>query len=207
MDSTAIAALAERARAGDAPAFAELLRAHEPRLLRMVELRLDSGLRRRLDPADVVQEGLLEATRRAGEWRTQPAMPVHVWLRLVVAQSLAAAQRRHLGSERRDAQREVQLSGSRSSVSLANTADAFAASVTSPSLAAQREELRARVLEALAGLEPLDREVIVLRHFEGLSNEEVALELAITPEAASKRFVRALLRLRPALGDLGAPGS
>jgi RNA polymerase sigma-70 factor (ECF subfamily) len=188
-----------RARQGDEGALAQLLRLYEPRLLRMVELRLDASLRQRLDPADVVQEGLLEAVRRFQEWCRQDALPIHVWLRLIVAQSLAGAQRRHLGAHRRDARLEVEMQQSRSSLSADNAADAFVASITSPSQAAQREELRAGVLAALNALDELDREVVVLRHFEGLSTEEVAAELAMTPVAASKRFVRALLRLRPAL--------
>ncbi len=99
----------------------------------------------------------------------------------------------------RDARHEVSPQPGRSGISAGNAADAFAASITSPSQAAQREELRAGVLAALGELDELDREVVALRHFEGLSNEEVAAELSITPEAASKRFLRALLRLRPAL--------
>jgi RNA polymerase sigma-70 factor, ECF subfamily len=197
-----ISRLVELARSGDQGALAELLRFHEPRLVRMVELRLDASLRRRLDPADVVQEGLLEAVRRFPEWCPQQGLPFQVWLRLIVAQSLATAQRRHLGTHMRAAGLEVQLQGSRSGITSRSAADAFAASITSPSQAAQREELRARVLAALEQLDELDREVVALRHFEGLTNEEVAAELAITPEAASKRFVRALLRLRPALESL-----
>jgi RNA polymerase sigma-70 factor (ECF subfamily) len=199
--------LVELARTGDEEALAQLLRFHEPRLVRMVELRLDSSLRRRLDPADVVQEGLLEAVRRFPEWCPQQGLPFQVWLRLIVAQSLAAAQRRHLGAHMRDAGREEALQPSRSGITPGNAADAFAASITSPSQAAQREELRARVLAALEALDALDREVVALRHFEGLTNEEVAAELSITPEAASKRFVRALLRLRPALDAFTGDGT
>jgi len=191
--------LVDLAREGDAGALAQLVRVYEPRLVRMVELRLAASLRRRLDPGDVVQEGLLEAVRRFPEWCQQEALPLHVWLRLITAQALAAAQRRHLGAAMRDARNEVPLQGSRTGISSGNAADAFAASITSPSQAAQREELRAGVLAALGELDELDREVVALRHFEGLSNEEVAAELSITPEAASKRFLRALLRLRPAL--------
>jgi RNA polymerase sigma-70 factor (ECF subfamily) len=201
-----ISGLLDLARNGDGDALDRLLRVYEPRLLRMVELRLDAGLRRRLDPADVLQEGLLECVRRFGEWCRQDALPLHVWLRLVCGQALAQAQRRHLGAQMRDAQREVPLQPSRSGLSAGNAAEAFAASITSPSQAAQREELRVRVLAALEELDALDREVLALRHFEELSNEEVAAELAITPEAASKRFLRALLRLRPALGDFASPG-
>jgi RNA polymerase sigma-70 factor (ECF subfamily) len=190
--------LVDLARDGDASALAQLVRVYEPRLVRMVELRLDASLRRRLDPGDVVQEGLLEAVRRFPEWCQQTALPFFVWLRLIVAQSLAAAQRRHFGAQKRDAALDVALGSSRTGIS----AGALAASITSPSQAAQREEIRVRVLAALEELDALDREVVALRHFEGLTNEETAAELAISPEAASKRFLRALLRLRPALNDL-----
>ena len=198
-----ISRLVELARNGDQAALAQLLHLHEARLVRMVELRLDASLRRRLDPADVVQEGLLEAVRRFPEWCPQKDLPFQVWLRLIVAQSLAELQRRHLGAHMRDALREVPMQQSRSGLSAGNAADAFLASITSPSQAAQREELRGRVLAALEGLEELDREILALRHFEGLSNEEAAAELQITPAAASKRFLRALTRLRPALESWG----
>ena len=121
-----IPGLVDLARKGDRTALAELLLFHEPGLVRMVELRLDASLRRRLDPADVVQEGLLEALRRFPEWCAQATLPFQIWLRLIVAQSLAGLQRRHLGAHMRDALREVRPP-SRSGVSAANAADAFAA--------------------------------------------------------------------------------
>lgn len=207
MDSAAISQLVERARQGDAPALTELFRFFQPRLSRMVELRLDSSLRRRLDPADVVQEAWLEIARRFPEWCAGSQLPFHVWLRLMTAQSLAQARRRHLGADRRDAQREAPILESHASVSALNAAEAFLASATSPTQAARREELRARVLAALEELDELDREIVALRHFEELTNDEVAAELAITPAAASKRFVRALLRLRPALETLASEGA
>ncbi|MFN0243105.1 MAG: sigma-70 family RNA polymerase sigma factor [Planctomycetota bacterium] len=203
MDSVVIEQLVARARDGDSRALSELFQLHQPRLVRMVELRLDAALRRRLDPADVVQEAWLEVVRRFEEWCAQDALPLSVWLRLTTAQALAQAQRRHLGAQMRDAEREVGTH-SRASISAIGIAHAFLASQTSPTQAARREELRARVLAALEDLDELDREIVALRHFEGLSNDEAALELAITPAAASKRFVRALVRLRPALESLAA---
>jgi RNA polymerase sigma-70 factor (ECF subfamily) len=113
-------------------------------------------------------------------------------------------QRVHLGAQRRDAQREIGLDADRPSVSALNAADFLVGSQTSPTQAARREELRERVLAALQELEPLDREILALRHFEELSNEDAAAELGIEPSAASKRFVRALQRLRPALQSLGS---
>src|SRR5262249_27263536 len=96
---------------------------------------------------------------------------------------------------------------SRPSVSAANAADAFIASATTPTQAVQREEVRARVLAVLEELDEVDREIVALRHFEGLSNREAATELGIEPAAASKRFARALVRLRPALQALASGSS
>jgi RNA polymerase sigma-70 factor, ECF subfamily len=198
-----LARLEALARDGDESALAESFRAYHTRLVRMIELRLDAALRSRLDPADVVQEAWLEVVHRFDEWRPQP-MPLLAWLRFLTSQSLAQAQRRHLGTTKRDAQRESPLDDERPSVSSASAADAFVASATSPTQAAARSELRARVLTALEELEPIDREIVALRHFEGLSNDEAAIELGIESAAASKRFLRALARLRPLLESLAA---
>lgn len=196
--------LIARARNGDEPALAELFRQHEGRLLRMVELRLDKALRRRMDPADVVQDAWVEVVRRLDEWCRQDKLPLHVWLRLITSQSLAGAQRRHLAAHMRNAQRDAPQRARPPNVSSATVADAFIDSATSPSQVAVREELRARVRAAIEDLEDIDREIVAMRHFEGLSNEETAAELDIEPSAASMRFMRALMRLRPALKELGA---
>ena len=199
MDPASVHELLARARAGDARALADLFDAFRERLARMVELRLDTRLRRRLDPADVVQEAWLEVSRRFREW-SESEMPWHVWLRLTTAQTLVHAQRRQFGVQLRDPLRERHES--RPSVSSERMAEAFVDSATTPTQAARRSELRARVLEALEGLDEIDREVVVLRHYEGLSNAEVAAELSIETAAASKRFTRALLRLQPVLQAL-----
>lgn len=205
MDAATTNAWLELARKGDEAALSRLFAAHEARLVRMVELRLDPRLRRRLDPADIVQEAWLEVARRFPDWNARGEPPFHVWLRLTTSQAMAQAQRRHLGTRARDAEREAPVEG-RTLISAQSAADAFVASTTSPSQSAVRAELRARVLAALEELDELDREIVALRHFEGLSNEDAAAELAIEPAAASKRFARALLRLRPALEGL-RPGA
>jgi len=196
-----------RARLGDEHALAELFRLHEQRLLRMVELRLDRRLRRRLDAADIVQDAWVEVVRRFGEWCAQDKLPLHVWLRLITGQSLAGAQRRHLAAHMRDAMRDAPQRGHRPNVSSASVADGFIDTGTSPSQAVAREELRQRVRAAIENLEEIDREIVAMRHFEGLTNEETALELEIEPSAASMRFMRALMRLRPELKALGVAGT
>lgn len=189
------------ARAGDRTALSSVLQRLQPQLLRMIDLRLDRALRRRLEAGDVVQETFLEVARRFDEWNADPRCPFHVWVRLIGAKTLTDARRRHFGSQRRDVAREQAL-GERLSISSANAADYFVASQTSPSQAATREESREILLRALDELDELDREILVLRSFEDLSNEDAALELGIEPATASKRFARALTRLRPALRAL-----
>lgn len=197
-----------RARQGDARALAELFRVYQPPLQRMVELRLDGRLRRRLDPADIVQDAWVEIVRRFDEWCRQDELPFHVWVRLIAGQSLASSQRHHLAAHMRDALRDEPLRGTRSTVGAANMADAFVDSATSPTQAAAREELRQSVCTAIESLDEIDREIVAMRHFEGLSNDETAAELGIEPSAASMRFMRALMRLRPALKvlDTGVHG-
>jgi RNA polymerase sigma-70 factor (ECF subfamily) len=196
--------LVDRARQGDKQVLPELFQLYEERLLRMVELRLDVGLRRRLDSADIVQDAWAEIVRRFDEWRRQDTMPLFVWMRLITAQALAGAQRRHFGAHMRDAQLEVPQRLVRAHVSSASVAEAFVDSATSPSQALVREELRQRVRSAIESLDEIDREIVALRHFEGLSNQDAAAELSIEPTTASKRYLRALVHLRPVLQLLAA---
>jgi RNA polymerase sigma-70 factor (ECF subfamily) len=202
MDAGREAELIARARRGDQPALSELFQSHHAHLVRMVTLRLAVDLQRRLDPVDVVQDAWLEVVQRFGDWRSREDVPFRVWLRLTTRQALAKAERRHLGTDKRSAKHEEQAYLSRTNVSAIGMADAFAASATSPTQRASRDELRAHVLAALESLDEIDREIVALRHFEELSNDDAAAELSIEPEAAKKRFARALVRLRPHLESL-----
>ena len=190
-----------RARAGDAGALSELLAEHAPRLERMVSLRMERGAHRALEPADVVQEALLDATRRFGEWCAQDRYPLRLWLRLLTAQALANAER-HMHREKRNVAREHGLDADRRQVTAHAAAEWLLSTHTTPTQAARRSELRERVTAALEALDDIDREIIALRQFEQLSNVEAAAELGIEPAAATKRFARALQRMRPALREL-----
>lgn len=191
-------ALAER---GDADALSRLLAHHAPGLERAIGLRIGPRLTRRLDASDVVQETLTVASQRFAEWCRERRYSLRVWLRLLAAQALQSALREH-HSQKRDIARESHEGPAAFHTTAVGVAEWFASKDTSPTEAVRRNELRERVLQALEGLDELDREVLVLRHFEQLSNEETAAELGIEPAAASKRFVRALQRIRPALRGL-----
>lgn len=188
--------LLDRAREGDREALGRLLDRQRPRLARMIALRLDPRLGRRLDVSDVIQEVQLRATRRRAELPRESGVPFYLWLRALAAQTLVDLHRRHLIARGRDVRREAEpppaAFGAVSSQALAGE---IAGTATAPDLAAGRAEHRQRVWIALDALEPLDREVLALRHFEQLSNAETARALGIGPSAASKRYVRALRRL------------
>jgi RNA polymerase sigma-70 factor (ECF subfamily) len=195
--------LIERARAGEADALNEIFARHRDRLRRMVQVRLDWRLQARIDASDVIQEAYLEVATRLDEYLKEPRLPLFLWLRLVVGERLLKLQRHHLGAQMRDAGREVSLY--RQALPAASSA-ALAAQLlgqhTSPTQAAVRAERMLRLQEAINGLDPVDREVLALRHFEELSRAETAQALGIEEAAAAKRYVRALKRLRGSLADM-----
>jgi RNA polymerase sigma-70 factor (ECF subfamily) len=189
-----------RAQGGDQQALAELFAHYRDRLRQMVRLRLDRRLHGRLDPSDVLQEAYLDVARRFPEYACDPAMPFYLWLRALTGQKLIDLHRQHLGAKMRDAGLEVSLyRGALPQASSVSLAQQLLGRLTSPSRAAIRAETQIRVQEALNSMDPLDREVLTLRHFEMLSNEETAQVLGISKKAASKRFIRALERLQDIL--------
>ena len=189
------AELLDRLRANDPRAWDELLARHRDRLHRAVAFRLDRRLRGRVDASDVIQEACLEAYARLPDYLARPDMPVHLWLRFLVTQRLLIVHRQHLGTAMRDAGREHGWPDS--------TVDGLAAHLLaagpSPSENAARAEAHEYLRQALDGMDPTDREVLALRHFEQLTNIEVAQVLGIEPSAASKRYLRAMGRLQEIL--------
>jgi RNA polymerase sigma-70 factor (ECF subfamily) len=163
---------------------------------------MDARLRARVDPSDVVQEAQADAFRRLQDFLDRRPMPFRLWLRKTTQERLLKVQRRHLEAGRRDATREVPLP-EQSSVMLAGQA---LASGSTPSQRLDKSETARRVRDAVASLPETDREVLLMRDFEGLSNQEVAYLLGLDPATASKRHGRALLRLRQALLADGLTG-
>jgi RNA polymerase sigma-70 factor (ECF subfamily) len=196
----------EAAARGDRSALGALLAQHRERLRRMVALRMDRRLQGRIDPSDVIQDAYLEAARRLTEYLQEPApMPLFLWLRYLTAQALQTLHRRHLGAQARDAGREISIDGGRIPQA---TSAALAARLlghdTRASEAAIRAERKLRLEEALNSMDTVDREVLALRHFEQLSNAECARVLKLSESAATKRYIRALRRLKEIL--TGLPG-
>jgi RNA polymerase sigma-70 factor (ECF subfamily) len=203
--TAALDALTRRLRAGDPAAVAELFAACRDRLKKMVKLRLDRRLQGRLDASDVLQEAFLDVQRKAADFAAKPDMPAYLWLRLVTAERLLILHRHHLGAQMRAAGQEVSLGrGGPPTASTHSLANLLLGRLTSPTQAAVRAERQLRLQEALNGMDPLDREVLALRHFEELGNGEVAAVLGLSKTAASNRYIRALKRLREILS--GLPG-
>jgi RNA polymerase sigma-70 factor, ECF subfamily len=203
IDKPSLTERVRRAAAGDRAAWDDLLDEHRGRLRRMVALRLDRRLQGRLDPSDVIQEAFLDATAGLSNFVARQEMPFFLWLRWLTGLRLTTLHRQHLGRRIRDAAREVSLE--RAAMPDASSA-ALAAHLlgrdTSASAVAIRLERKACIQEAIDALEPFDREVLILRHFEELTNAEVAHLLEIQESAASKRYVRALRRLKEALSAM-----
>ena len=192
-----------RLAAGDQQALAELFARYRDRLRRMVKLRLDRRLQGRVDASDVLQDAYLDVAQRAAEYAASPTMPVFLWLRFLTGQRLLMVHRRHLGAKMRDAGQEVSLyRGALPQASSVSLAAQLLGRMTSPSLAAVRAEMQLKLQEALNGMDPIDREVLTLRHFEELSNGETAAVLGIQKSAASNRYVRALKRLKEVLSTM-----
>jgi RNA polymerase sigma-70 factor (ECF subfamily) len=204
-DSRTNEQLLDAARNGDEDALAVLVERHRDRLERMVRLRMDRRLQGRVDAADVVQDTYLAVLSKFPQYSADPRLPFYLWLRLEVGQKLVDLHRFHLGAQMRDAGQEVSLHrGPLPQVSSLSLAEQLLGKLTTASRAAMRAELKIRVQEALNSMDPQDREMLILRHFEELSNGEAAQVLGIKPSAAVNRYVRALKRLKDVFQ--GMPG-
>jgi len=168
----------------------------------MVRLRLNRQLQGRVDESDIVQEAYLEASKRLKAYREELDAPFYLWLRQITGEKLIDAHRRHLGARMRDAGREVSICrGPMPAATTAALAAQLLGRLTSPSQAVVKAEMRVRVQEALESLEPMDREVLVLRHFEQLDGAESAQVLGVSKTAASSRYFRAVRRLKKVLAS------
>ena len=186
-------------RSGSKDTLAALFLKYRDRLERMVDVRLDPRLLGRIDPADVVQEAYIEVARRIDGFLAAPAVSLFVWLRQITWQTLLDIHRRHLG-QKRNAGQEISLhSRNQDRSTVCPLAQQLAGSLTSPSQAAMRNERMVLLQGAIGQMDAIDHEILALRHFEQLSNREVAEVLNLTKTAASNRYMRALKRLRECL--------
>jgi RNA polymerase sigma-70 factor, ECF subfamily len=199
------AALLQRAAGGDQQAVQDLFLRHRERLKRMVHLRLSRRLQGRVDDSDVLQEAFLHISGHLRDYAADPKLPFYLWLRHMTGLKLAEIHRRHLGAQLRDADREVTLH--RGGLPVADSVSLAAhllGQLTTPSQAAIKAETRLIVQDALNDMDPTDREVLALKHFEQLSTSEIAEVLGMSKAGAGSRYLRAIKRLKEIL--LQIPG-
>jgi RNA polymerase sigma-70 factor (ECF subfamily) len=201
-ESTEVRELLQQIAGGDEAARDELFSRYRDRLKRMVRLRMSRRLQGRLDDSDVLQESLLEISRKLGDYLNNPDVPFFLWLRHMTGLKLAEIHRRHLGTQMRDADREVSLHrGPLPEANSMSLAAHLLGQLTSPSEAAVKAEMRIKLQEALNSMDAMDREIIALRHFEQLSGNEAAEVLGLSKTGASSRYVRAMKRLKSILAQ------
>jgi RNA polymerase sigma-70 factor (ECF subfamily) len=191
--------LLDQVRQGEPEAVDRLLSRHREPMRRMIDMRLDPAIAPRVDASDIVQDVLLEASRRLAEYLRDPAMPFHLWLRHIAKDHIIDAHRRHRQAQRRSVDREQSLKSALADQSSVELISQFVDRELTPATAALRQEMQRRFQDALATLDDDDREVILMRHFEQLSNQDVAAALQLSEAAASMRYLRAIRRLRAVL--------
>jgi RNA polymerase sigma-70 factor (ECF subfamily) len=191
--------LLERAEAGDRAAREELLMHHRDRLRRMIAIRLDRRMAARVDPSDVVQEALTQASQRLSSYLRERPLPFYPWLRQLAWEKLIELNRRHIYAQKRSVTREEPASMDLPDESALELANRLLAPGSSPMNQLVRAEQRARVQSALTRLGTRDCEVLVLRHLEQLSTAEMAAVLDISEGAVKTRHLRALQRFRDLL--------
>jgi RNA polymerase sigma-70 factor (ECF subfamily) len=201
-DSAETRRLLEQAAQGDRQAFEDLFAKHRPFLRCVVELRLDTRLRARLDPSDVVQDTQMEAFRRLHDYLGRHPMPFRLWLRKTAHERLIKLHDQHIRAVRRSVRREVPLP----EVSSLQLARQLLAQGPTASQQAVKEELARKVRYALGQLSEADREILLMRYVEKLSNQEAGYVLGLNPGTVSKRHGRALMRLQEILKETQSGG-
>ncbi len=189
------------AQEGDQAAFEELFRRHRSKLRRMIALRMDRRVAARVDASDVLQDTYLEAFRRLPKYLQQQGMPFYLWLCWIAREKVLALHRRHLGAEKRTVTHEAPLLPVDSSATFVSVV--IAGHEPTPSQVLAKTELAERLSNALGQLDDDERDLILWRHFEQLSARDMAQILQISEAAASKRYIRAIERLRAILLDMG----
>lgn len=196
------------AKAGDALAVNRLMDRHRDSLRRMIQMRLDHKIQRRVDVSDVVQDVLVDAHRRLADYLANPSLSFHLWLRQIAQDRIIDAHRRHRGSGKRSVDREQVLAApTGDEQSTKNLIAQLCDPEITPAAAAAQHEMTSIVERAISQLEEQDYEIIVMRHYEQLTNQDVAQALQLSEPAASMRYLRAMRKLRAILGGTDATES
>ena len=189
--------LLDLARDGDDGATGRLLERHREALRRMADMRLDPKIRQRVDASDIIQDVMIEANRRLASYLENPVMPFHLWLRQITQDRIIDAHRRHRVSKKRsvDLEQAPVVTSNLDHSTIQFGLQAVDSELT-PAAAAISNEMQKRFEAAVEEMDSIDQEIIVMRHFERLTNQEVAQVLKLSEPAASMRYLRAMRRLK-----------
>ena len=182
--------------------FNEILVKYRSRLKKVIAMRINLQLQGRLDASDIIQDAYIEASRTLDTYLAEPKLPVYLWLRHLVGEKLIQAHRFHLGAKKRQADREISIHAKMPSANSHSIAAQLVGGFSTPSQAAIRNENKRKLMEALEKMDEIDREVLVLRHFEQLTGRETAAVLDMSHEAIKKRYIRALEKLERSMAFL-----
>jgi len=180
---------------GDRTAFAQLCELRRRRLVEEVDRKIDKRLLARIDASDVIQEVFWDANRRLDEV-AESDMPLIAWIRILCDQKLVDLHRKHMVAQKRSINREAPRFLQTKKSGVVNLAEQLVDGMTSPSMRLHKDEVVEKVKALLRKLSPIDREIIVMRHYHSMSNKEVADSLGLSINAASNRYVRALKRFK-----------
>ncbi len=205
-DSTETQELILQARDERSAAVDQLFERHREAVRRLIRMRLDHGVRRRVDVSDVLQEVMLEASRRLQDYLQDPPMSFHLWLRQIAMDRIIDAHRRHRASAKRSVDREQPIVGVGDGASALDLVQQLADPQFTPATAAARREMARQIEQSITDLPETDSEILVMRHYEQLTNQETAQILGLSEPAASMRYLRAVRRLR-ALLEGASPGT
>ncbi|MGI9327270.1 MAG: sigma-70 family RNA polymerase sigma factor [Pseudomonadales bacterium] len=194
------------AQSGNRSAVNQLLDRHREAVRRLIDLRMDQMLKRRVDASDIVQEVMIEANRRLQKYLQDPVLPFHLWLRQMAKDRLIDAHRRHRGAARRSLDREQPIAGNFTGESSLDLMAQLRDQELTPAAAATWHELQRRFEAACLQLDSHDQEIVLMRHFEHLTNAETAIVLNLSPQAASMRYLRAMRRLREGINQIDSAG-
>ena len=189
------------AKGGDDDAVNRLLEKHRAAVHRLVQVRLDRKVQQRVDVSDVVQDVMIEASGRLDKYLNDPVMAFHLWLRQIAWDRIIDTYRRHRVSAKRNMDREQPMKGGAPDQSTMDFAAHLCDPAMTPQAAATQREIAVQVEQTIELLGDQDREIIIMRHYEHLSNQEIAEVLGLNAPAASMRYLRALRRLRELLDE------
>jgi RNA polymerase sigma-70 factor (ECF subfamily) len=191
--------LLEEAQAGDTATLGRLLELYRRYLSLLARVQIGQRLRGKVDASDLVQETFLEAHRNFARFRGASEPELVRWLRQILAARMADLLRRYLGTQGRDVRLEREIAdGLDHSSALLDRG--LVAPQSSPSQQASRREQAVLLADALAQLPEDYREVLVLRHLEGLTFPEVAGRMGRSLDSVEKLWLRGLARLRQLMG-------